>query len=79
APSEPAPEETTPVAAESVPEERTNGADTSRADDATEAALEVPVELIAESNAVPAVELAPEPPTPEPAAPKRSGWWRRNK
>tara|TARA_R110002049_G_scaffold2323_12_gene16980 strand:- start:698 stop:3376 length:2679 start_codon:yes stop_codon:yes gene_type:complete len=33
------------------------------------------VDLVVESTAVPAVERAPEPPVP--AAPKRSGWWRR--
>nr|WP_306267094.1 ribonuclease E/G [Pararhizobium sp. IMCC3301] len=37
--------------------------------------IEDAVELVVESTAVPAVELAPEP--PEVAAPKRSGWWRR--
>lgn len=73
--------EAKPATAENQPEDVVNGAAEPIAESPAEpepvAALEVPAELVAESNAVPAVELAPEPPTPEPAAPKRSGWWRR--
>lgn len=75
-------DEAAPVmAAEDKKVEAANGADKpvaqTPAKPEADAALDVPVELIAESNAVPSVELAPEPPAPEPAAPKRSGWWRR--
>lgn len=75
-------DEAAPVmAAEDKKVEVANGADKpvaqTPAEPEADAALDVPVELIAESNAVPSVELAPEPPAPEPAAPKRSGWWRR--
>jgi len=87
-PAEAPQDEATPVVAEKLPEDMANGAAEPIEESPAEpepvaalpepvAALEVPTELVAESNAVPAVELAPEPPTPEPAAPKRSGWWRR--
>lgn len=80
-PAETSQDEATPAVAENLPEDMANGAaepiKESPAEPEPVAALEVPAELVAESNAVPAVELAPEPPTPEPAAPKRSGWWRR--
>lgn len=80
-PAEVSQDEATPAPAETPPEDMANGAaepiEESPAKPESVAALEVPAELVAESNAVPAVELAPEPPTPEPAAPKRSGWWRR--
>lgn len=80
-PAEASQDEATPAVAENLPEDMANGAaepiEESPAEPEPVAALEVPTELVAESNAVPAVELAPEPPTPEPAAPKRSGWWRR--
>jgi ribonuclease E len=70
----------TPEKSESVSaQDVVNGADETKADEAADSAAEVPVELVAESSAVPAVEMAPEPPAPEPAAPKRSGWWRRSK
>ncbi|WP_306257241.1 ribonuclease E/G [Pararhizobium sp. IMCC21322] len=75
-PAEASQDEATPAAAEVA-----NGAaepiDESPVEPEPVAALEMPTELVAESSAVPAVELAPEPPAPEPAAPKRSGWWRR--
>lgn len=80
-PEEASQAEAAPAAAESLPEDMAIGAaepiGKKLAEPEPVAALEVPTELIAESNAVPAVELAPEPPAPEPAAPKRSGWWRR--
>lgn len=80
-PSETSQDEAAPAVAEVLPEDMANGAAEPIKESPVEpepvAALEVPTELVAESNAVPAVELAPEPPTPEPAAPKRSGWWRR--
>lgn len=80
-PAETSQDETAPAVAEVLPEDMANGAAEPIIESPVEpepvAALEVPTELVAESNAVPAVELAPEPPTPEPAAPKRSGWWRR--
>lgn len=80
-PVETSQDETAPTVAEVLPEDMANGAAEPIIESPVEpepvAALEVPTELVAESNAVPAVELAPEPPTPEPAAPKRSGWWRR--
>lgn len=80
-PAETSQDEAAPAVAEVLPEDMANGAAEPIIESPVEpepvAALEVPTELVAESNAVPAVELAPEPPTPEPAAPKRSGWWRR--
>lgn len=72
-------EEPASVPAEDAPKDMANGSDKAIADEAAETVPDVPVELVAESSAVPSVELAPEPPAPEPAAPKRSGWWRRNK
>lgn len=75
------PAESTSALPDSKPEELANGAEKpveNSSDKAkTDAALEVPAQLIAESNAVPSVELAPDPPAPAVAAPKRSGWWRR--
>lgn len=72
---EPVVEEDLLVAAGSEPIEAAEIKDPSEAEPDAEPQTEEAVDLVVESTAVPAVELAPEP--PEPAEPKRSGWWRR--
>ena len=63
------------VAAGSEPIEAAETNEPSEPEPVADPQAEEAVDLVVESTAVPAVERAPEPPVP--AAPKRSGWWRR--